>query len=85
MESSVESAMELALELALESSVESAMESAMATTGELRLAQPPPEVGWPVEHWDQVSGAGVCHVLVVGPPGPGIHLLLRGLPSDGRL
>ena len=54
MESSVESAMELALESSVESAMgsalESALESAMATTGEHRLAQPPPEVGW--QHWD---------------------------------
>ena len=83
MESSVESAMESVLESAMESAMESALELAMATTGEHRLAQPPPEVGW--QHWDQVSGAGVCHVLAVGPPEPGIHLLLRVPPSDGRL
>ena len=66
MESSVESAMELA------------MESAMATTGELRLTQPPPEVGWLVEHWDQVSGVEVCHVLGAVPLGLVIHLLQLG-------
>ena len=73
--------MELAMELALESSVESAMESAMATTGELRLTQPPPEMGWPVEHWDQVSGVEVCHVLGAVPLGPVIHLLQLAPPS----
>ena len=79
MESSVESAM--VLESSVESAMESALESAMATTGEHRLTQPPPEVSW--QHWDQVSGAGVCHVLAVGPPEPEIHLLPQGLPSDG--
>ena len=83
MESSVEAAMELALESSVEPAMESALESAMATTGEHRLAQPPPEVVW--QHWDQVSGAGACHVLVVVPPGPGIRLPPRVPPSDGLL
>ena len=52
MESSVESAMvlESSVESALELAMESALELAMATTGEHRLAQPPPEVVW--QHWD---------------------------------
>ena len=45
-----ESAIELALASSVESAMESALELAMATTGEHRLAQPPPEVGW--QHWD---------------------------------
>ena len=74
----LESAMASAMESSLESAMEASLESAMA-------ASLKPEVGWPAEHWDQVSGAGVCHALAVGQPVPGIHLLLRELPSDGRL
>ena len=49
-ESAIELALVSSVESAMESAMESALELAMATTGEHRLAQPPPEVGW--QHWD---------------------------------
>ena len=50
MESAIELALVSSVESAMELTMESALELAMATTGEHRLAQPPPEVGW--QHWD---------------------------------
>ena len=49
-ESAIELALVSSVESAMELTMESALELAMATTGEHRLAQPPPEVGW--QHWD---------------------------------
>ena len=49
-ESAIELALVSSVESAMELTMESALELAMATTGEHRLAQPPPEVGR--QHWD---------------------------------
>ena len=68
MESSLESAMESSLESAVDAFLESAMGASL-------------ESGWPVEHWDQVSGVEVCHVLGAVPLGLVIHLLQLGLLS----
>ena len=83
MESALESAMESSLESALETSLESALETLLGSAANGSLARTPPD--WPVGHWDQVSGAGVCHALAVGQPGPEIRLLRRALPSVGLL